>query len=88
MCETHTHLLSLTVAHCHSLSLTVTHCHSLTLAQAEGAIEGSAALYEVATPYETRFAFSRFDAAEQFSSPAVDSGRVETGGAGDASAMD
>ena len=45
-------------------------------------------MFEVATPYETRFAFSRFDAAEQFSSPAVDSGRDETGGAGDASAMD
>ena len=26
--------------------------------------EGSAALYEVASPYETRFLFSRFDAAE------------------------
>ena len=45
MCVSHTHLLSLTVTHCHSLSLTVTHSHSLTLAQAEGAIEGSAALY-------------------------------------------
>jgi len=78
----------LILTYCHSLSLTVTHSHSLTLAQAEGAIEGSAALYEVATPYETRFAFSRFDAAEQFSSPAMDSGRVETGGTGDASAMD
>jgi len=35
-----------------------------TTAMAEGAIEGSAALYEVASPYETRFLFSRFDAAE------------------------
>ena len=33
-----------------------------TSAQAEGAIEGSAAMYEVASSHATRFAFSRFDA--------------------------
>ena len=54
-----------------------------TSANAEGAIEGSAAMYEVPSPYETRFAFSRFDAAE----------RLETGGlsgsaSGDASAVE
>ena len=52
-----------------------------TSANAEGAIEGSAAMYEVPSPYETRFAFSRFDAAEW----------LETGGlagAGDASAVE
>ena len=52
-----------------------------TSANAEGAIEGSAAMYEVPSPYETRFAFSRFDADE----------RLETGGlagAGDASAVE
>mmetsp|Transcript_35125 Transcript_35125/g.113276 ORF Transcript_35125/g.113276 Transcript_35125/m.113276 type:complete len:549 (-) Transcript_35125:155-1801(-) len=35
-----------------------------TSAMAEGAIEGNAAMYEVTTPYETRFAFSRFDEEE------------------------
>ena len=34
-----------------------------TRAQAEGAIEGAADMYEVASPYETTFAFSVFDAA-------------------------
>ena len=38
-----------------------------TSAQAEGAIEGSAALYELPSPYATGFAFSRFDAEEQVS---------------------
>ena len=57
--------------------------HFETSAMAEGAIEGSAAMYEVPSPYETRFAFSRFDAAE----------RLETGGlsgsaSGDASAVE
>ena len=33
-----------------------------TSAQAEGAIEGTAAHYEVAGPHSTQFAFSRFDA--------------------------
>ena len=33
-----------------------------TSAMAEGAIEGSAAMYEVPSAYSTRFAFSRFDA--------------------------
>ena len=32
---------------------------------AEGSIEGDAAMYEVASPYETRFAFSRFEAARE-----------------------
>ena len=32
-----------------------------TSAQAEGAIEGTAAMYEVESPFATRFAFSRFD---------------------------
>ena len=36
-----------------------------TRAQAEGAIEGAADMYEVASPYETRFAFSVFDAAKR-----------------------
>ena len=40
-----------------------------TSALAEGAIEGSAADYEVATPYETAFRFSRFDARPRSSSP-------------------
>jgi len=31
---------------------------------AEGAIEGVAAMYEVATTHSTAFAFSRFDAAQ------------------------
>ena len=31
---------------------------------AEGAIEGTAAMYEVASRYATNFAFSRFDEAE------------------------
>ena len=35
-----------------------------TSAQAEGAIEGSAADYEVARPYSTAFAFSRFNGKE------------------------
>ena len=86
MCETHTHLLSLTVTHCHSLSLTHTHSHSRRPRAPSRA--PPRCMFEVATPYETRFAFSRFDAAEQFSSLAMDSGRVEKGGAGDASAMD
>ena len=33
-----------------------------TSAMAEGAIEGEAAMYQVASAYETHFAFSRFDA--------------------------
>ena len=37
-----------------------------TSAQA-GAIEGSAAMYELPSPYTTGFAFSRFDAEEQVS---------------------
>ena len=36
--------------------------HFKTAAQAQGAIEGSVSMYEVASPYDTRFAFSRFDA--------------------------
>jgi len=48
---------------------------------AEGAIEGPAKLYKVAGPYETRFAFSRFDAAEIASPPAELS-------AGDAAAIE
>jgi len=36
-----------------------------TSAMAEGSIEGDAAMYEVASPYETRFAFSRFEAARE-----------------------
>lgn len=35
-----------------------------TSAMAEGAIEGTPAQYEVATPYATRFAFSRFGGSE------------------------
>ena len=35
-----------------------------TSAMAEGAIEGVASMYEMPSPFETRFAFSRFDAAE------------------------
>lgn len=35
-----------------------------TSSMAEGAIEGEAALYEVASPYEPAFAFSRFDAPD------------------------
>ena len=31
---------------------------------AEGAIEGVGAQYELGAPYETRFAFSRFDEAD------------------------
>jgi len=58
--------------------------HTVTL-QAEGAIEGSAAMYEVASPYETRFLFSRFDAAEQLAPAIVEGGPT---GAGDASAVE
>ena len=36
-----------------------------TAAMAEGAIEGSASDYQVASPYATGFAFSRFNAAER-----------------------
>ena len=36
-----------------------------TSAMAEGAIEGTAAMYEVASPHATDFAFSRFDAKPQ-----------------------
>ena len=35
-----------------------------TSAMAEGAIEGEAAMYQIASAYETHFAFSRFDASE------------------------
>ena len=35
-----------------------------TSAMAEGAIEGVASMYEMPSPFATRFAFSRFDAAE------------------------
>ena len=35
--------------------------HFKTAAQAQGAIEGSVSMYEVASPYDTRFAFSRFE---------------------------
>ena len=52
---------------------------------AEGAIEGSAAMYEVPSLYETRFVFSRFDAAERLS-PALETGGLA--GAGDASAVE
>ena len=37
-----------------------------TSAQAEGAIEGTAAMYEVESPFATRFAFSRFDDVGQW----------------------
>lgn len=37
--------------------------HFTTSAQAEGAIEGEASMYEVGSPFETRFKFSRFDAS-------------------------
>ena len=36
-----------------------------TSAMAEGAIEGEAAMYEVAAPHATKFAFSRFDGAQR-----------------------
>ena len=36
--------------------------HFTTSAMAEGAIEGEAAMYEVRSPFDTRFKFSRFDA--------------------------
>lgn len=36
-----------------------------TSAMAEGAIQGTAAMYELPSPYQTRFAFSRFEAAEE-----------------------
>ena len=42
--------------------------HFVTKAMAEGAIEGTAAMYEVAAPYSTEFAFSRFDALPEDSS--------------------
>ncbi|EOD06734.1 hypothetical protein EMIHUDRAFT_372180, partial [Emiliania huxleyi CCMP1516] len=35
-----------------------------TSAMAEGAIEGTAGMYEVASPFATAFAFSRFGGAE------------------------
>ena len=60
-----------------------------TSANAEGAIEGSAAMYEVADPFETNFAFSRFSAAQQ--PPAMDDeaqGGGEVALADDASAVE
>jgi len=39
--------------------------HIVTSAMAEGAIEGSASMYEVPTAHSTRFAFSRFDGKER-----------------------
>ena len=59
--------------------------HFDTAAMAEAAIEGSAAMYEVPSLYETRFVFSRFDAAERLS-PALETGGLA--GAGDASAVE
>ena len=41
------------------------HGHIVTSAMAEGAIEGSASMYEVPTAHSTRFAFSRFDGKER-----------------------
>ena len=38
--------------------------HFKTSSMAEGAIEGVGAQYELGAPYETRFAFSRFDEAD------------------------
>ena len=60
-----------------------------TSANGEGAIEGSAAMYEVADPFETNFAFSRFSAAQQ--PPAMDDeaqGGWEVALADDASAVE
>ena len=45
-------------------------CHYTTSAQAEGAIEGTVSDYEVASPYATEFAFSRFNAARGAPAPA------------------
>ena len=43
---------------------TTRHGGSLTAAERHPPVTGSAAMYEVASPYETRFAFSRFDEEE------------------------
>ena len=54
----------------------------------EGHLETAAmaeAMYEVPSPYETRFVFSRFDAAERLS-PVLETGGLA--GAGDASAVE
>ena len=46
--------------------------HHTTSAQAEGAIEGSASDYEVASAYATAFEFSRFDGKNVDDAPATD----------------
>jgi hypothetical protein len=48
-----------------------------TSAQAEGAIEGSASDYQVASPYATGFAFSRFNAARGAPASAEPTGGVD-----------
>ena len=48
-----------------------------TSAQAEGAIEGSASDYQVASPYATDFAFSRFNAARGAPASAEATGGVD-----------
>ena len=54
-----------------------------TAAMAEGAIDGEAALYEVASAYSTAFAFSRFEAYPWSNSPegAVWGGSADLGAA-------
>ena len=61
--------------------------HFVTDAMAEGAIEGMAAMYEVASRHSTRFAFSRFDAVES-SPPDGTLLSAEGGVAAEASASD
>ena len=48
-----------------------------TSAMAEGAIEGEASMYEMATPHATSFAFSRFDDALESSAPLLNLGAAE-----------
>ena len=55
-----------------------------TSAMAEGAIEGSAAMYEVATAYSTVFAFSRFDPPKGKAAAAETDGRSGDDGLGEA----
>ena len=60
-----------------------------TSAMAEGAIEGEAAMYQVASAYETHFAFSRFDAAyEALLRPDLIFGRPQGDATSDAAASE
>ena len=63
--------------------------HFTTAAMAEGAIDGSAETYQVAHPFDTHFAFSRFDAAyEALLRPDLIFGRPQGDATSDAAASE